>query len=255
MVTKKSTEVDILTVETTRVPFYLVGETPIILHRLSQKAQNELLIPRGKKNAAEKAASLKHHPYEEFRSSAYTSDDEKSPTLIRQVATSFKGALRSAALDIPGATKTQVGRLTYVNGEYVNIFGVPKLLMSVVRNSDMNRTPDIRTRVIIPRWACTFEVTFIMPLLTEKAVANLLSAAGLMQGIGDFRPGKGAGTYGQFRLTNPDDKEYQEIVKTGGRAVQVAAMAKAEPYDGESADMLSWFAEEVKARGLKVVAK
>ncbi len=249
---KKSTEIDILTLEKGRVTFCILGMTPMICHRVSVKAQHELLLPGKKKNAAEKASSLKHNPYEEFRAAAYTLPDDKSPTLIAQPAIMFKAAIRSAALDIPGATKTQVGRLTYVNGEYIPVYGIPKLHMGIVRNSDINRTPDVRTRLILPRWACQIDVTFIKPMFTQTAVANLLAAAGLINGIGDFRPQKGAGTYGQFEIVNPDNAEFKAIIKEGGRDAQVAGMTKAEPYDGETADLLSWFDDEVQRRGLKV---
>lgn len=43
------------------------------------------------------------------------------------LSTSFKGAIRSAALDMPGAKKAQIGRLTYIAGDFVGIYGVPKL--------------------------------------------------------------------------------------------------------------------------------
>lgn len=249
MTTTKSTEINILEVKTRRMPFCLVGMTPIILNRLSEKAKGQLLLPPLKKNAAEKASTLKHEPLREFQASPYKSLDEDSLTLIRHLSTAFKGALRSAALDIPGATKSQVGRLTYVNGEYVDIYGIPKLLMSVTRSADINHTPDIRTRAIIARWACRLDVTFVTPLLKEQTVANLLAAAGIMQGVGDWRPGKGSGTYGQFRLTTEDDAEFLEIIKSGGRKAQTKAMEAAEPYDQETEELLVWFGQESARRG------
>jgi hypothetical protein len=254
MATNKPTEISVLEVTTCRMSFCLAGLTPIILNRLSQKAKGQLLDPAPKKNAAEKASTRKHEPLMEFRASPYLSPEEDSPTLLRHLSTAFKGALRSAALDIPGANKSQVGRLTYVNGEYINLFGIPKLLMSVTRSADMNRTPDIRTRAIIPHWACQIDVTFVTPLLKEQTVANLLAAAGIMQGVGDWRPGKGSGTYGQFRLTTDDDPEFKAIIKSGGRKAQTAAMQAAEPYDQETEELLAWYDAEGNRRGFKAVA-
>lgn len=254
MATKKDTELSILEVKTCRMSFNLIGVTPLILNRLSEKTKGQLLLPPVKKNAAEKASTLKHDPLIEFRASAYLSPDKESPTYLRHLATAFKGALRSAALDIPGATKTQIGRLTYVNGEYVSIYGIPKMLMSIVRNSDINHTPDVRTRVIVPKWACSLDVTFIKPLLKEQTVANLLAAAGIMQGVGDWRPGKGSGTYGQFRLTDADDPEFVALTESGSRSEQVAAMHRADPYDIETEELLTWFGTEAKNRGFKVAS-
>jgi hypothetical protein len=241
---------DILTVSTGKLDCFIVGTSPIILNRMSQKAMHELLLPKGKKTAVEKATTLKHRPLDEYRASAYTLKDDDAPTLLAVLSTAFKGALRSAALDMPGAKKSQIGRLTYVEGEYVGIFGEPKLFMSVTRSADMNKTPDVRTRAIVPKWACHLTVTFVQPLIRNQAVANLLAAAGITIGVGDWRPEKGSGSYGQFKLVGHDDPEYRDIVKNGGRAAQVRALEHPTCYDDETTELLSWFQDEISRRKL-----
>jgi hypothetical protein len=219
---------------------------------MSEKAKHELLMPKGKKTATEKALSLKHMPIDEYRASAYTLKD--GPALLALMSTAFKGALRSAALDMPGAKKAQIGRLTYIEGDYVGIFGVPKLFMAIVRSADMNRTPDVRTRAIVPAWACSLRVTFVQPLIRAQAVANLLAAAGITIGVGDGRPEKGAMSYGQFRIADRDDPEFKRILKDGGRKAQQAGLDNPEPYDEETRELLTWFDDERAKRQLKGVA-
>src|SRR5690606_32985291 len=104
--------------------------------------------PKGRKTAAEKASSLKHDPLQEFADSPYIDEDESAPTYLQHLSSAFKNALKGAALDLPGANKSQIGRLTWVNGERVGIYGVPQIFCSVTRSADMNRTPDVRTRAI-----------------------------------------------------------------------------------------------------------
>jgi hypothetical protein len=232
----------------------LLGTSPMILNRMSEKAKHELLLPKGRKTAAEKATTLKHNPVDEYRASVYRITDPNAQTYLAHLSTAFKGALRTAALDMPGAKKSQIGRLTYVNGDYVGIFGIPKLFMSVTRSADINKTPDIRTRAIVPNWACRLKVTYVQPLIKAQAVANLLAAAGLTIGVGDWRPEKGAGSYGQFRLVAQDDPDFLSVIESGGRAAQIAALETPECYDDESAEMLSWFDEEVARRQLRGVA-
>jgi len=246
-------EISVLEVSQGRIDFCVLGKTPLILNRMSVKASHELLMPR-KKTAADKAANLKHNPLEEYRASAYKATGADAITRLLILATAFKGAMRSVAVDIPGAAKAQIGRLTYVDGDYVDIFGIPKLLMSITRSADMNRTPDVRTRAIVPEWAARVSVTYVKPLLREQAVANLLAAAGIMRGVGDWRPEKGAGSYGQFELVGKDDKRFLAIIKDGGRVAQDKALASPEPYDAETAELLTWFDTEVARRGFKVVA-
>lgn len=245
---------EILKVSTGTFECCVVGTSPLILNRMSEKAKHELLLPRGRKNAVERATSLKHIPIDEYRASAYTLKDDSRPTYLAMLATSFKGALRSAALDMPGAKKAQIGRLTYIEGEYVGVYGVPKLFMSIVRSADMNKTPDVRTRAIVPQWACVVRVTFVQPLIRAQAVANLLAAAGITIGVGDGRPEKGAMSYGQFRLADKDDKEFKAILKTGGRAAQQEGLDRPVCYDDETTELLSWFEDELSRRTLKGVA-
>lgn len=257
MATKKTskaegTEISVFEVQRGVMDVCVVGMSPLICEAMSSKVKEGLLLPSGKKSASEKQSTLKHNPYQEFRDSVYKSDG--GPTRIVFPSTAFKGALRSVAIDIPGTAKSQIGRLTYVEGSYVPIFGVPKLHMAVTRNSDPGRTPDVRTRAIIERWAARFTVTYIKPILRDQIVANLLAAAGMMRGIGGFRPEKGAGDYGQFKLVGVDDPEFTEIVATGGREQQDLALDEPECFDGETLNLLTWFNAEVKRRGFAAVA-
>jgi hypothetical protein len=242
---------DILKVTTGQFECCIVGTSPIIHNRMSQKAWHELLLPKGRKNAVEKATTLKHNPVEEYRASPYILPD--GPTVVGVKAAAFKKAMCSAAIDMPGAKKAQIGRLVWVESEFVPIYGLPQLLMSVVRSADMNRTPDIRSRAIFKTWACRLVVTFTQPLIRAQAIANLLADAGLTIGVGDWRQEKGSGSYGQFRIADKDDPEFKQILKVG-RAAQLDAFEHPTCYDAESAEMLDWFDSERKTRSLKGVA-
>lgn len=253
--TSTSTDsIDILQVERGVLELCILGTSPIILNRMSEKAKHELLMPKGRKTAVEKATSLKHNPIEEYRASAYRIQSEQSPTLLAVLATAFKGAMATAALDLPGAKKAQIGRLTYVNGDYVPLFGLPQLSMSIVRSADMNRTPDVRTRAIVPRWACRLSITYIKPLMKPQAVLNLIAASGLTIGVGDWRPEKGKGNYGQFEIVPEDDPRFVEVTKTGGRVAQAAGLETPTCYDDETTALLGWFEDELAKRTLRGVA-
>lgn len=243
---------EVLKVSTGSINLSILGTSGLVLNRMSEKAKHELLMPKGRKNAAERATSLKHIPIDEYRASAYTLKD--GPTLLALMATAFKGALRSAALDMPGAKKAQIGRLTYIPGDMVGIYGVPKLFMAIVRSADMNKTPDVRTRAIVPEWACQLSVTYVEPLIRANAVVNLLAAAGITIGVGDGRPEKGAMSYGQFKIVSPDDADFKRILKEGGRKAQQAALNNPTCYDDETTELLSWFDTERAHRQMKGVA-
>ena len=230
----------------------ILGTSPLICNRMSEKARRELLLPNGRKTAAEKAGSLKHDPVFEFRASPYILPT--GPTLLGLMSSAFKGAMGTAALDLPDATKSKIGRLVYVEGDYVSIFGLPKLFMSIVRSADMNHTPDVRSRAILPEWACCVEVSFVEPIIRETAVLNLLSAAGITAGVGDWRPEKGKGAYGRFRLVDSDDPDFIRLTTEGGREAQALALAAPESYDSETEELLSWYMDTAKQKGFAPTA-
>lgn len=250
---KSNDEIIVTKIKTGTVRVNVLGTTPIILNRMTEKAMRQLLMPP-KKGAARKSAGLKHDPYAEFCSAPYLSEREGSETKLVHLASAFKGAVKGATTDMPGATKAGVGRSVWFDGERVPIYGVPELFMSITRSAGMNRTPDVRTRCIVPRWATILEVTFVANVINEKAICDLLVYAGLTQGVGDWRPEKGSGNYGQFRLVGDDDPEFIEIVKNGGRAAQEAAIAAPECYDNETAELYEWFSSEASDRGLRIAS-
>jgi hypothetical protein len=250
----KVESVTILEVNKGSMEFCILGTSPLICNRMSEKAMRELLAPKGRKTTAEKAASMKHDPIQEFRDSPYLILDQNAPTMIGILPTSFKGAMRTAALDVPGAKKAQIGRLVYVHGEMLPVWGIPKLFMAITRSADINRTPDVRTRAIIPEWACRIRIDFLKPIITEQSVANLLAAAGFQSGVGDWRQEKGSGNYGSFRLVSEDDPDFVRITSTMGREHQQKAFINPVPHDKETSDLLAWFETEAQRRGMKVAA-
>lgn len=248
-----STEIVVQEVKTASITLGIIGQTPLICNSMSAKAQRQLLLGTVKKTGSEKAAHLKHDCYQEYRDSPYRVTDSKE-TELAVLATAFKGGIAGAARDVPGATKAQMGRLCWVEGERIPLFGVPKIFCAITRSADIAKTPDVRTRAIVPEWCCEITVTFVYPNLRETAICNLLTAAGLTQGVGDWRPEKGSGTYGQYRICDLKDPEFLRIKKAGGKKQQLAALAKPVAYDYDTEELLSWFEEEVKRRGFKTAA-
>jgi hypothetical protein len=252
--TAASSTGEIVIFEQTRgkMQFCVLGTTPLIHNRMSQKALQELLFPKGKKNAAEKAISLKHNPLQEFRDSPYIIKDESANTLISLLPSAFKGTMMTAALDMPGVARTQIKKHIYVEGQAIEIYGIPQILMATTRSADINRTPDVRTRAVMPEWACKLTIEFTKPLLKEQSVANLLAAGGMVSGVGDWRQEKGSGNYGCFKLVSEDDKDFQRIVKSMSRKAQAKALEHPECFDNETEELLSWFETETKRRGFTV---
>lgn len=250
----KDAEISIQEIRESSMEFCILGTSPLIMNRMSQKAWFELLAPQ-KKTRGDKENSLKHDPRKEFRDAPYRLADPKAPTLLALLPTMFKRAMGTASLDTPGATKSQMLRLLRVDWDRTPVFGIPKLFMAITRSADVARTPDVRTRAIMAEWACHVKVTFPASLIRESSVANLMGTAGRYCGVGDWRQEKGSGSFGAFMPVSADNPDFRRIVENGGREAQIKAMNNPQAYDDETSDMLAWFDAEVLAkRGFKEAA-
>ena len=246
---------DVLKIEMGEVYFHIVGTTPMIMNRLPAKAAQQLLLPPKRRNRAELESSLKHDPVGEFRNAVCLNRDTKTPALFHLPDGAFRKAIAQAALDIPGAKKAEVGRLISIPATQIDLYGVPYMFTRIVRMGGMTKTPDVRTRAIFPQWACRLPVRFVKTKLNQGTIANLLMAAGIIVGIGDYRNEKGAGSYGCFKVVNDNDAEFEAIIKKQARAAQVKAMNSPMPYDDETDELISWFNSEADRRELKVPSR
>lgn len=250
MASKKSeasAEVFIKPIQQGFVTLRIIGTTPLIQNRMSAKAKQQLLLGSKKKTKAEKA-EIKHHPLAEFRDSAEMLD--VGPTALGLRVVSVKAAMCGAALETEGITKSSAQKLLYMPGDLTPLYGIPQIRMDIVRSADMNRTPDVRSRVTLPKWGAELKIGFIMPQLNPTSVMQLLANAGFLNGVGDFRQEKGKGSFGLFRVVHESqqDDEWDELVATSGRAVQLAALQNPEPANIESAELLEEYGLEVKKR-------
>jgi len=229
---------------------YVEGTSPLIMHSMSAKVRGELLAPKGKKTAADKAASLKHNPIEEFNGTLYRTRLDTAPTALMMPATAFKAAMMTAALDLSNYKKASVGRQIYVAGDEVPIWGIPELFMAVARSGDMSKTPDIRTRAILPKWCALLTIHYVSPLVRDQDILTLLTGAGFTAGVGDWRIEKGSGSYGAFQLANEED--VTPLMQTAGREAQLAAIQNPQCYNPETEELLAYWRSEAKRRGFEV---
>lgn len=226
---------------------FVLGTSKLVMNRMAKKATEELLLPKRTMNKAARQQTLKHNPPEEFRDSIYRCRDHDAPTLIHMPTNAFKKAMAQAALDMEGATKAEVGRLIKIVDETVHVYGKPFLFMTPVRLAGFVKSPDIRTRAALVQWACKLTVQFVRSKIREQDIANLMSAAGHIVGIGDGRTEKGTYNWGSWKIVESNDPEWQRVAKQA-RKVQEAAMAHPEAVDEDTEELLAYFHAEIIRR-------
>ena len=215
----------------------IIGQTPLIVNKMSNKARNTLLLGGRKKTAAERL-EIKHHPFDEFKDAMYIDLDFHPESAVKFPVVAFKSAMGTAALVTSGMKKTDVNRLVYIPDEYCPIFGIPRLRMDIVRSSDMARTPDVRTRATFLQWATQFDLEFIAPALSLHSVTVLLNNAGLVSGVGENRQEKGKGSFGTFGVGDDIPKDLLGIKDS-----QIFSFDSPTPVDDESAALLQEYAD------------
>lgn len=244
--TTKASEIQIESLKVGRITVWIRGTTPLICNRMAGKAMRDLLNPKGKKTLAEKQQTLKHDPVNEYRNSMSVRSGD-GPTRLLLPSPAIKGAIASAALETPGTTRAQIGRLVWVDGMYCDLYGVPKLHMGIVRSADINKTPDVRTRAIIDEWCVPATIQYVRPQMSDNTMLQLLANGGLIIGVGDFRQEKGKGNFGQYQIVS--EAECAEIIANGGMVQQDEAIRNPVCFDSDTAELLAWFHAEVEKRG------
>ncbi|MEQ8823796.1 MAG: hypothetical protein RIC14_05435 [Filomicrobium sp.] len=255
MAVKKSTktqETIVKEIAYSRGTFCLLGTSPLIFNRFGPTQMRALLYPSG---SSRKSKQLKHSPMFEYRDSFNTTDDfpadfcDQKESYVIIPGAAIKSAMREAALEQEALTKAGIGRLTRVLPEAIPVYGIPHVFCRMVRASDSKKTPDVRTRAIMPKWASIVTVEWAEPQLSTSKVTTLLQTAGDVIGIGDWRAEKGKGNYGSFRVVSIDNPDFQSLLKNCGAKQQLAAADKPDFFDNHSARLVRWFDEEVVDRG------
>ena len=242
-------ELDVILVKEGEAEVWLLGETAFYCNRMAAKAKRALLFPPPRMTQMQRATKLKHAPYAEFRDSAY---QRRGPgdTKVMMRGSGPKLAIAGAALRMPtSVNKTEITQLVRVPEEYCPVWGIPRLDMSVVRQAGMSRTPDIRTRARIDRWAMKVTLRWIEPNLNFTKVGVLLANAGILCGIGDWRVERG-GPFGRFWSVASDDPALREIIETGGYLAQEEAFKNPVCANAETEELMTWYLEELDRRGL-----
>lgn len=243
---KSESEIQVPVLKRGKATLRIIGVTPLLQNRMSNKVKQTLLVGGRRKTAAQRL-EIKHDPMTEYRDSAEILAD--GPTALGLRVTAIKGSMCSAALETAGVTKTSAQRLLFMPGDFAPLYGTPQLRMDVVRSADINKTPDIRTRAYLPKWGAEFEVQYITPQLSLSSVVALLCNAGILIGVGDGRQEKGKMSFGTFRVIGEgqDDAEWNDLVKNHNRKSQEKALSDPEPATGETRELLA-FLEEEKVR-------
>lgn len=181
----------------------VIGETSVITHAWSAKAEKQMTDKQQKKP---QIARPKRDPEAEYRASMY----ELEPGKYGFKANAFKLAMISACRFCEGITMVYAKGAFFVMGDLLEIKKVkPHMRTDFVRVPPGPRGhADIRYRGEFPAgWEIDLNIRYNANLVEPEQLVNLLAIAGLHVGIGEQRPSADnkPGTNGMFRVKMKED--------------------------------------------------
>lgn len=193
MATDATIQINKIAAETILVP--ILGTTPLIIHRFSEKAKRQMLDNmQGRKSPKEPK-----DPEAEYKAAFYHMKDESPGFPV----IAFKAATVGGARFYHSVTMTALKQFLFMRGEVgsdgralTRIEGEPHMREDVVA---VGRGTDLRYRPEFPEWSTTLEVTYATSALTRGSVLSLIDAGGMGVGVGEWRPEKD-GDFGTYRI-------------------------------------------------------
>lgn len=180
----------------------LVGDSPLISHRWSDKAKKEMLDKQMKKAKTAKAAK---DPWMDYCASMYwldempekPSEDDVEAARFGFPAVAFKSAAVDSCSHIDGVTKVEARGAFHIIGDMVELEGTPTMREDMVRIG--MGTADIRYRGEFREWSAKLSLRYNVNVLSAEQIVNLFNTAGFAIGVGEWRPQKD-GSFGMFHV-------------------------------------------------------
>lgn len=190
-------QIDKIAAETLHIP--ILGTTPLIVHRFSEKAKRQMLdAMQGRKSPKQPK-----DPQAEYEAAFYRLKDGGYGFPV----IAFKAATVGGARFYGGVTMKALKQFIFFRGEVgedgqslARIEGEPKIREDVVRVG--RGGTDLRYRPEFPEWSTVIEVVYVTSVLTRASVLSLIDAGGMGVGVGEWRPERD-GDFGTYRI-DPD---------------------------------------------------
>jgi hypothetical protein len=196
-----SLTIDPIDVEILRIP--IIGTTPLIQHRFSEKAKRQMLdAMQGRKSPKQPK-----DPEAEYQGAFYLFKDGTYGHPVTAFKQATVGAARFYGKDVK---MTELRQALFFRGEpgvdglqLAALQGEPHMREDVVR---VGQGTDLRYRPEWSEWATVLTVVYVCSLLTRSSVLSLIDAGGMGVGIGEWRPEK-TGDFGCYRVDPARDVE------------------------------------------------
>lgn len=202
---KKTTQIQISRIETERLLVPVVGLTPLIVNRFSEKSKRTMLD--GMQGV--KTPKTPKDPEGDYEGAFYLLKDGETRGFP---ANGFKQATVAGGR-FYGNDVTMVGlrQFMFFHGEIgpdgqqlVVIEGEPHMREDVVKVKSGGT--DLRYRPCFNEWQAVLDVTYVVSSMTRDSLVSFIDAGGMSCGVGEWRPEK-KGEFGTYTVDVTRDIE------------------------------------------------
>lgn len=220
----KSGPVDLPELKRSVFTAYIIGDSPLIVHAWSKKARIEMLA----KQMGQKLPRFPKSPVKDFLESIYRTDDGAYGFPASAMKKAMVVACTSMNKEITKIAAQQAFFVEAEQGHSQSAFAGLTTPMQLVRIHSPNppamredgvrlngKTADLRYRAEFQPWAMKVRIIYNDSVVTARTIAALIDTAGFAVGLGEWRQEK-SGTYGQFRLADPNEiKQIEQWIAVG----------------------------------------
>lgn len=200
-----------------RFSMWVVGDTPLITHAWSEKAKREMLQKQVK---ATKPGKEARDPQQDFVNSLY----EMGKDQFGFPVTGIKNCILASAHKDKGIPRTAVMAALYLDAEMVRVRPAlagavcdmplvrihgsdPEMREDMVRiGAGMSKVANLAYRAQFTTWAMRVTGRLNSTVITDEALAFLVSESGMSCGIGEWRNEK-KGVFGAFHLASVEEEK------------------------------------------------
>ena len=190
MIANAPVAVQVPRINVQRITLTLVGDSPLITNKWSEKAKQQMLDKQMKKAKTAKEAK---DPERDYQESLYEHPDGG----YGFPCVAFKAAAVGACRFADGIKMTEARGAFHVVGEMAKIEGEPTMREDMVRVG--MGTADIRYRGEFKAWKAQLTIAYNASSISPEQIVNLFNLAGFGVGVGEWRPERD-GSYGRFHV-------------------------------------------------------
>jgi len=215
----------------------IIGTTPLIVHDFNEKSLKEILEKQANRSGKIRKKLQPRDPFGEYVRSVKQLDNSGKSFGFPAQALKLGMIASSKKADAPPKTELRTSFFVYGlhSPEVVNLYGIPRMRMDMVRIGGINKVAQPRFRACFDEWVMKFKIRKGSGV-SHNDVFMLLYLAGLYNGLGEQRGQTTGNIFGQFEVCNTD----KELMK---KAEKIIKLSEQQPPFNTEAMKQKWLNE------------